>query len=279
MTLKWYVNDRCNLSCPFCLIDGHYGEMTMRDKERCMDKAHGMGVDHIDFFGKEPLVDDGIFRLYDYAEEKGYGFRYSLITNGMNLPKYKDDIVKRVKIFQVTVSYDFGVSRQSCADLSLFSTLMGEGIHTEVSVDLQKDNMHRVLDLVESGAAESYYIKPIMPKGSLNAGYASSVACSFGDVLSLLDDLEDSDTPSRIFVDIPFGMATRLDRGYEKVKVYLEPECSCGGMMFLMCDGEVYGCGEAAFHGSSQHCGFLSTPASEIRGKTRSIRGRRECRS
>ena len=73
--VKWYINNCCNLNCPFCFVKGiNTLSQTFEEKCKVLDKLYTDGVRNIDFFGKEPLFNHEIFDVMQYGKSKGYDF-------------------------------------------------------------------------------------------------------------------------------------------------------------------------------------------------------------
>lgn len=266
---KWALNNRCNLSCPFCLMsDVKDVELPFKSKLKVMDKLHDMGVKSIDFFGKEPLVDETIFFLMEYASSKGYDFDYSLITNGVNLHKYMDDIIVS-PCSKVTVSYDFSVKRDFQTSLEDLGNL-SKSKFVELSIDVHrghiKDVLRGVEEVYEKGI-QSIYVKPILPYGS-NAGNVNPITEKEFESFCL--KLTKVSKRPFLYVSVPFefpGMTLAYENLRGKSFEYLTDRyCSSGvNSMYISCDGTVYGCGMAACKRMKGHtCDIFTTDAEEI---------------
>lgn len=80
------ITDRCNLECTFCF--NHYSgddkrknDVLLEDACRVIDEAYEMGVGIFRVSGGEPLLHKDVFRILEYAREKGFR-EVRLNTNG-----------------------------------------------------------------------------------------------------------------------------------------------------------------------------------------------------
>lgn len=279
---KWSVNNRCNLSCPFCVMgDIKDTELSIEDKKRVMDRLNEFGVKYIDFFGKEPLVDDTVFILMDYACKMGYKFEYSLITNGVNLRKYMDDIWLFSPCNSLTVSYDFSVKREFQVDLDILSELSKDMI-VELSVDVhrghEKDILEGIREVHDKGI-HSVFIKPILPHGSSANNVNPMTEKEF---IHLCRNLVKSKKRPYLYISVPFeypNMTVQYDGSNGSTFQYLtDRHCSAGcNNMYISCDGTVYGCGMIACNGiKSNTCNILKDDLKTIENTIRTT-GRRMC--
>ena len=69
---KLYINDTCNLHCPYCLVDNvsKFNTLSIEEWHKVIDRLLLFNISSIDFGGKEPLVDDTMFHIIRYCEEK-----------------------------------------------------------------------------------------------------------------------------------------------------------------------------------------------------------------
>lgn len=95
----------CNFKCPYCYEKGHSPSENMMTKEM-IDKVISFyvdGIDHIGFFGGEPLLPQNI-DLISYVVKKVPDAYYTIITNGYHLDYYLPILRKiRVAMLQITL--------------------------------------------------------------------------------------------------------------------------------------------------------------------------------
>ena len=266
---KWAINNRCNLNCPFCVMsDIKDKELSFEDKKKVMDKLYSMGVKSIDFFGKEPLVDETVFYLMEYASMKGYNFEYSLITNGVNLDWYFD-IILASPCSSITVSYDFSVERSFQTSLGLLGELSRYKF-VELSIDVHKGHEKEIFKGVKEvykKGIKSIYVKPILPYGS-NAGNVNPMTEREFELFC--NKLIKIKKRPYLFISVPFEYPS-MTTCYEGVSggtfQYLtDNHCSAGcDKMYIACDGTVYGCGMIACNGiKTNTCNILTNDMETI---------------
>lgn len=271
---KWAVNNRCNLNCPFCVMsDIKDRELSFEDKKKVMDKLYSMGVKSIDFFGKEPLVDETVFYLMEYASMKGYNFEYSLITNGVNLDWYYD-IILASPCSSITVSYDFSVERSFQTSLGLLGELSRYKF-VELSIDVHKGHDKEIfkgVKEVHKKGIKSIYVKPILPYGS-NAGNVSPMTEREFELFC--NKLIKIKKRPYLFISVPFEYPS-MTTCYEGVsggtfQYFTDKHCSAGcDKMYIGCDGTVYGCGMIACNGiKTNTCNILTSDMETIESTIR----------
>lgn len=271
---KWAVNNRCNLNCPFCVMsDIKDKELSFEDKKKVMDKLYSMGVKSIDFFGKEPLVDETVFYLMEYASMKGYNFEYSLITNGVNLDWYSD-LILASPCSSITVSYDFSVERSFQTSLGLLGELSRYKF-VELSIDVHKGHEKEIFKGVKEvykKGIKSIYVKPILPYGSTAANVSPMTEREFELFCNKLIKVKKR---PYLFISVPFeypGMTTCYEGVSGDTFQYLtDKRCSAGcDKMYIACDGTVYGCGMIACNGiKTNTCNILTNDMETIESTIR----------
>lgn len=245
--IKWEINNKCNLNCPYCFLKEETKELDLIDKYIIADKLIQFKPKVIDFFGKEPLYNEDIFKLIDYLEGK---VNYSFITNGVNLLKYSKEILKRSeRLCQMTISYDCGLkARKFNIDLSKITNLTDK-VYTELTLDTHLKNIDDVLREVKTFrnyGIESTYINPIENYGnSLNAYYSLNEKM-LEDLIKELIKIEHLLT-NQVLIRVPFSFAG-LTKKYQgvtlnKIEFITEPKCNAGdNNLYVSSDGNVYGC-------------------------------------
>lgn len=278
---KWTLNNRCNLNCPFCVMsDIKDEELSFEDKKRVMDKLHSMGVKSIDFFGKEPLVDDTVFNLMDYATMSGYKFDYSLITNGVNLEKYFDDLWFS-PCDRITVSYDFSVERTFQTSLETLEEL-AEDKFIELSIDVHRGHEKEIFKGVKEvylKGISSIYVKPILPYGSTASNVDPMSEREFEKFCKKLINIKKR---PYLFISVPFEYP-EMTKYYENksgstFQFITDRKCSAGcDRIYIGCDGTVYGCGMIACGGIKNNTCNILTDDLETIERTVRTNGCRMC--
>ena len=211
-TAKICINDRCNLRCSYCFIeDREPRELSEEGYKRVLDQLHKLNIGLVDFFGKEPLFNERIINIVEYAREKNYPFDFTFITNGVNLDKYYDKIVEG-KFESITVSYE-GEAEKTGRDfipsLNTIRSLIKDGVKVNISLDLHKTNKDNIVKSVTKFKElniNEIYIKPIIPVGKSieivkKDFYLSSE--EFREVIDSLSQEDDLDHNTKIKIGIP----------------------------------------------------------------------------
>ena len=278
MYLKWAINDFCNLQCPFCIAEKEpVPTLPIETHFDMLDKMNDMGVTSIDFFGKEPLLDDRIFRLMDYSRDRKYPFSFSAITNGINLPKYKKELILS-PIRRLTISHDgFAKVRQKVLTYEVIREFVDAYFFVEITFDILKSNYKTarktVLDFFNEAGVASVYVKPIIALGELSEVIKSDYAVVENEYASVCKQL--MKIPG-VTMSVPFRFHNMTQKYKDDPRFFCDPYCTCGSIIFLDCEGTAYGCGEVAYTSKKRGCDFLKTPKQEI-GQIISTIGKRVC--
>lgn len=263
---KWEFNARCNLKCPYCVASGEQRELSPEKKRCVIDKMYEIGITTIDFFGKEPLINEEIFDLVDYAESKYPGhFDYMLITNGINLDQYWRKIVSR-PFSRITVSMSGETGRPYMPDLDVVEEFIKHSVPVQVSFDVirqNKDHIHDYYHTFEDKGVSSVYIKPIRAWGELTEVTHDVYAVRDEDYLDAVRKLIDHDPDVFTIVDVPWQFPKTMKyfkgREYENVVFDMDEHCQAGeNIVFISSDGRAYGCGYVHYAGLDCYCDFLT---------------------
>ena len=263
-TVKWYVNNTCNMSCPFCFVKGIKRDTLSREEQfKVLDKLHEDGVTNIDFFGKEPLFDSTIFDIMKYGESKGYDDTiYSFITNGKNLLKYKDEIINS-PLFRFTVSYDFhSGDREYMFNLEDLDVFTSSGFYVELSVDVHKDNVEEILSNLEKPmlhGVSSLYFNPIITDECISE-------TAYSEFTDRVREISQG-VYHNILFHVPFAFKSMTFAKSGDPTYYIEPTCTAGKTHFcISSDGIAFGCvGQCAIGNMSNTCDYLSTSFEDIK--------------
>ena len=264
--VKWSINDECNLRCPFCIAEKPIERQSdLSTQLKMVDKMYEIGVTSIDFFGKEPFFNKRIFEIMDYCKQKHYPFRFSAITNGINLIKYKSDLMLS-PLRRVTISHDgFVGNRQRVLTHQEIFDISREFFFVEISLDILKANHKKayklVCDFFDEAAVSSVYVKPIIPVGALTTTIKSDYAISEDEYEIVCESLK---VLPNVKLAVPFRFA-RLTKKYQHdFRFSCDPVCTCGDMIFIDSTGVAYGCGEVLYTSRKRSCSFLETPLNEM---------------
>lgn len=200
---KLFINNSCNAKCEHCYLD-HLSKKADLDVLECIDILASKGIDDIDFFGKEVLVDKNIFTYTEYLRNKYPHINYTMITNGLNLEKYKSEVIEYFK--SVTISLeDFNpISRPLPNGLEeTIKDLVSKGVDIQISLDLLKSNYTGVISTIkklETLGVSSVYVKPIFKIGRTD----ETLLINAEELTSMLNKL--AELNSKLNLDIVFEM-------------------------------------------------------------------------
>lgn len=256
-SVKWSINNSCNLRCPFCFADYKSEVLTLEDDFKIVDKLNELGVKHIDFFGKEPLLDDTIFKIMEYSVSKQYSFMFTFISNGVNLEKFREQIIASpCRAF--SISYDFMNTRTFNVPIDVIASFPDD-FHIEFSIDVHKEGykelVKNVRNINELGIINSFYFNPIMPLRT--ESFTGISEDEYSDFINLLgQDILEIST-----VKIPYEFSKLTRKYFRDDRFYTEPFCTAGMTHFFIdSDGTAYGCNVACMvHNKKRSCNFLNT--------------------
>lgn len=154
---RLYINNRCNRMCDFCFYgygDSGTKELDWHDWVRALDKLKEVGIKLLMFSGKEPLIDNKIFKIVAYANS--LGFKCDINTNGDNIAKYFRTI-KRMNFNRILVSYHEGWN------VHLILRLNGKVQPYLVITKENKMDMLKTIDYLYKNGVKKYYIRFAYP--------------------------------------------------------------------------------------------------------------------
>ncbi len=111
---------KCNYHCPYCFENERTSFSSMSDqtaspvKRFISEKASAnskLKCLHINWFGGEPLlclnmIEEISMYLIDFCEERNIEYSFSIITNGRYLDLHAIEILKKMKVKKVQISFD-----------------------------------------------------------------------------------------------------------------------------------------------------------------------------
>ncbi|HHX48776.1 MAG TPA: GTP 3',8-cyclase MoaA [Clostridiales bacterium] len=108
--LRLSITDLCNLRCKYCMPEKgikklpHDEILTFEQMVNVAKAAKKLGIKKLRITGGEPLVKRNFIALLESISEIGFE-DLGITTNGINLPKYIDDI-KRLGVKRINISLD-----------------------------------------------------------------------------------------------------------------------------------------------------------------------------
>lgn len=194
-TAKLFINNVCNMDCKHCLFTGmvYPRVLSIEEWKPVFDQLHEMGIKTIDFGGKEPLVSRKVFKLMEYCKEKGYDFKYTMITNGKNVIKYIDLLEEyNVSVAMSVESLKQLKSRESVDIIKNIKALQRRGLDVSLSVDCHKYNYKQVPKLVTylDRLDIDIYIKTIRPLGRNKEFIRGNMMLSSNEIMKVIKNIK-----------------------------------------------------------------------------------------
>lgn len=284
MIISWAFNDKCNKNCKYCLVGNHrYKELPFEQKCKIIDK---LKIDFPDphnillyFFGKEALYDEEMFLLLDYMYSTWDKMPKELafISNGINLQKYKPDILSH-NFNGFRISHDPGTD---LPDLSGFIGNCKIRVVENVSKNNAKDVVCEVKHLLHDGV--SVMINPVVPQSAAKVQDDFMTGDEYRDFCKyLIPKLVEGDTIFKIPMYYrDFAFKASYDPNINE-HVWYDPDFMCRswyGSLFIRCDGIAFGCEGAAYVNCSNQYDYLSMPIDEIMIKATENKCGMECQN
>ncbi len=147
-SILFEVTYRCNLNCIHCYEPKSGAEMSTDDVLALIDQAADLGVPHISFGGGEPLLRKDIFRLLEYARDRGIAVE--LLSNGTLIKKNVVEKLLDCGVRAVSVSLDSAdpevhnaIRGSDCFDLVIdaIRSMVAQGLRVEVNSCFTKLNL------------------------------------------------------------------------------------------------------------------------------------------
>lgn len=272
--IRLLINNDCQLNCKHC----YYGFKDMVSERMSLDEylnifeqAKELGIDSFHFSGKEPLYDDFIFLLNKELKQIIPNAVSSVVTNGINVPKYIEQL--KEGNFVVFVSID-EIEETSLVRTSknvaykALDSLVKACVPYQIFIDLHINNYDKVDKIMEFLYSKynttHFYLRNIVSIGNassddfpklsteqINTSYvlAKKFAEEHKDVhLTYNMGVEHtysvwSDCECELQNDI--GLVFAYANGFILDNLYLHPEAYCGkyeSQITLTPDGYVHGC-------------------------------------
>lgn len=272
---RLYTNDVCQLACAHCYYGTNHMQgtpLSVPEYEQVIDECIKNGISRFHFSGKEPLMDDTIFKLAGYINNNYPQALYDVVTNGLLVPQYAATL-KALDFYRVAVSIDdidcAGDYRRSNLEaLKAVEACNRVNLNVTVFIDLSKSNYSHVGSIIQSlchdYGVHDFYVRAVIPEGNaegieLLSDYELDQACQQMYALCsdhpdlevmfclpnvyatrLLSNLDDSNTLAKIAQDVVDYASTCVINGFSVL-----PETYCGryeNQITITPDGYVIGC-------------------------------------
>lgn len=283
MYAKLCINDRCNMRCKYCFLPkNRQPELSEEAWVLILHKLKNLGVEEIDFFGKEPLYDRKAFNVLEEAIRQTIAFSsVTMITNGVNVSKYKSEILQYLNSLTISMGddkHDFRSDMGGACNITYMKGILQNivpKIPVEISIDVSNNNINNIRNyaaIYEDMGVSSIFLKPIMPIGK-NARKAAKYAVSESDFERLCEGIllhPVYGIDFRVHIPFYFERLTQKYRDFDGdfgIQFITEPVCSCDGNgLYINSSGVCYPCGFCdIMQRTETGFDFLSTSNSEIK--------------
>lgn len=174
-SLKIYINDGCQFNCTHCFLNGINMKGELLSPTRIIDlleQAIEMGLEELDFMGKEPLIDETIFDYLTFLHLQEKKPNINIVTNGVNVEKYIDLLEITKPNIVLSVAPVGRAERLRDEDLHIPDTitlLQERGIPFEITVDVDRNNysdaVNTIITLKQQRGVNRFYVKTLVPCG------------------------------------------------------------------------------------------------------------------
>ena len=273
------VNSSCNMACKHCYYGFANGktcspELKLEEWYEIFDRLSEFGIQQFHFSGKEPLLNNRIFKMIDYIKEHHPHIKYEVVTNGKTVEKFREQIINAgfQRVILSFESFDEDFIRENYALQSL-KLLQGEVPLatfidlTTFSYDKLEANIRRlnselgirdfwVRPVYYYGGAETITDVLLTPEQTLDAYYLLHDLSYELDV-SLTYHLKDSFIETMLQLDnddkftFDFEYALKTGDGQIHPNFNFIPQMFCtkyAAQITVQSDGWMLGCGVEVCH-------------------------------
>jgi MoaA/NifB/PqqE/SkfB family radical SAM enzyme len=189
----WYITDRCNLTCPYCLNTSspHSAEgLDRNDALRVIDMLANGGVSTVSFLGGEPLCHPAFTELALSVAK--HGMSLQLVTNGLLFDGATLDMLESLghHLHWVQLSLHKRDRLDSYADLVSHLSRRDIRVHTLlVLAKKQLPDVPEVYRRIASAGASSFIITKVGQIGRASDGSYRGNIPTVGDLVGLVIEL------------------------------------------------------------------------------------------
>lgn len=188
--IRLLINNSCQLKCEHCFYGFKDTLSPVLPKEELFEvlrEAHSLGITNVHFSGKEPLFNDDILWYAQKISEEIPSMSFDVVTNGINVPKYAEQLKKfgmsKVFLSVDDVLVDGGLRKVKGVTERALQACEKAGLEVEIFIDLHEGNTCRVYDIIHSLVSRYFCVKSFYVRTIKNLGCASDFP------LLSLDDL------------------------------------------------------------------------------------------
>lgn len=205
-TVKWDINQSCNLKCKHCLISNNNAQIAqidIRKQKIIAKKIVEFGAEKVYFQSMEPLLNKNIFSLIEYFSKNNVST--GVVTNGILLDDENIQKLLHSGVQFISVSID-GISEESHDYIRgkgsfkktirnverLINAIKREAYNIQIIIQLciHKKNIHEVMDI------PSYFNDlgiNILNIGNIsntgNAKLNKEILCEYNDIIIVYEKI------------------------------------------------------------------------------------------
>ena len=210
--MRVLLNNDCQLNCEHCYHNGNpliQDILTDEELVKSICDAYNLGIKSIHYSGKEPLFNDRIFKITDKVKQVVPDMDFTVVTNGINVPKYAEQI-KSCGISKVFLSSDDEFSTVNGTRptginkviKNAVEALNSVGVPVEIFYDLTPDNIGHTLANIKFWR-KKYKVKDFYVRTIRNVGNAENFPkLDIKDICDLHYELKSTNLDCNIVLNI-----------------------------------------------------------------------------
>lgn len=267
---KININNKCQFNCKHCLYNfSELKDTPLRGEEyvNLFKELQKIGVERIDFMGKEPLYNSEIFAILKAVKLFCPEIKSTIVTNGLNIKKYIKELetYKPYIVLSVDSFEELEIRPVNSHLVESIKLLVEREIPVQLSIDLHNKNYKDIDKIIEEGkklGVKDFYIKTLMPLGE-NAKYTGSIELNKDQLIEFIENISNKDFGEDINVLLDLNldaysllkgtsiMSTIVDNylnfgveRYNNLNVSVEWYCArMSDYIYITNDGYVLSCG------------------------------------
>ena len=226
LEMRLLINNECQFTCKHCF----YGfektveeDMNLHQFKDVIQQAKEIGINHVHISGKEPLVNSDIFLLTPYIDD--LGMTYDIVTNGVNIKKYIENLRQCKGLRKVFLSVDSLTNTQLRNTgkhiLDNLGLLQVNRIDYQITMDLCKENLpmfEETLQNLSVFGVKEVYARAVSPLGNAKENGIQELDCN--DWAEILDNAVEGKYP----VDLTVCLTKKYywEATQDDIKPYLD---------------------------------------------------------
>ena len=194
--VRLLINNECQFTCKHCFYGCGEEKMprfTIEEFKDVIDRCFNeLKVNNIHFSGKEPMIDDTIFSLTKHIDENYPDKTYDIVTNGVTIPKFINELVecknlRKIYLSVDTLNGDTALRNTNKHLINNINLLNGQKLPLLITLDVTKDNqvyLEETLSNLVALGVKDVYVRSIKANGDAKDLESSILnAQEYGDIL------------------------------------------------------------------------------------------------